>query len=86
MAAKMSMEGTSAKDAKTTLDIMQRSATLFDFQKCVADHNLFEDDGETVKIDFSKPRCLDILDPRVGEEIASLIDKQNNFEEDDEGN
>lgn len=87
MATDMQLEMT--KGAKTQLaniDIMQRVVTVFDFKNCVADHNLFEDDEEQIKIDFTRPNVVDKLDPRVGDEIASLIDDMNNFEDSDLGN
>lgn len=72
--------GQQANSAK--IDVMQKAVTLFDFKNCIVDHNLFEDDDETIKFDFTKPSCIDKLDPRVGEEIATLIDSLNNFEPD----
>lgn len=87
MATDMQLEMTKgAKTQKANIDIMQRVVTVFDFKNCVADHNLFEDDEEQIKIDFTRPNVVDKLDPRVGDEIASLIDDMNNFEDSDLGN
>jgi hypothetical protein len=77
-----------SKTSKAQVDIMQRRTALFELSKCVGDHNLYEDDAETVKLDFKSAKILDKLDPRVGDEIGKLIDEMNNFEdqEDELGN
>jgi hypothetical protein len=75
------------KTSKGTMSVMQKEVALYTFQRCVVDHNLFEDDEETVKLNFQSPDILNKLDPVVGEEIETLIDEQNNFDkEDEEGN
>jgi hypothetical protein len=71
-----------AKDVQGKLETMQMAAALFDFKTCVVDHNLT--DPAERKLDFNSPQDMSTLDPRVGEEIATYIDKLNNFEEDDE--
>jgi hypothetical protein len=86
---KMIMEGQGKKDAKAEIEMMNRRATEFDFQKCIIDHNLFVDEAETRKLNLHNRADLDMLDPRVGQEIEQLIDKLNNFdlpEEEEEGN
>lgn len=87
MALKMSMEaqkGGRKDDVRTLIDTMQRASAEFDFKNCIVDHNLENDDGQP--LDFRSGYTLDILDPRIGEEIGTLIDAMNNFEESDEGN
>jgi hypothetical protein len=83
---KLSIEmGGKSKDLKGEMAMANKRATQMDFANCVVDHNLEKDDvgtkfNLTVFDDFAK------LDPRVGEEIDTLINKMNNFEDSDSGN
>jgi hypothetical protein len=74
------------KTLKMQMQLMNRQATLYDFQRCIVDHNLEDDDGN--KLNLASPIDIDKLDPRVGEEIEKIMDKINNFEEgeDEPGN
>jgi hypothetical protein len=70
------------KSMKGEMAMLQMASTLYDFRNCVVDHNLEKAaGGSTVKLDLSNQADVSILDPRVGEEIAVLLDKLNNFEE-----
>lgn len=82
----MEMTGSSSKDAKAEIAMANRKSTEFDFQKCVVDHNLFADDEETRKLNLGNPTDLDLLDPRVGQEIEQILDTLNNYDPDAEGN
>ena len=73
-----------SKDFKGELEMASREATLQDFKNCIVDHNLFKDEAETVQFDFTSAMDVEMLDPRIGEEIEQAIDKLNNFEADDE--
>lgn len=85
LATDMEIEMTrGSKTQKASVDIMQQAVAIFDFKNCVVDHNLFEDDEETIKLDLSTKAGLSKLDPRAGDEIGKYIDELNNFEEDDE--
>lgn len=64
------------------MEMLQLQAALYDFKTCVVDHNLT--DPQNRPLDFNSQMDVTSLDPRVGEEIATYIDKLNNFEEDDE--
>lgn len=66
------------------MEMMQKAATVFDFQKCVVDHNLFADDAETIKLNLHSEADIANLDPKIGEEISTLIDELNNFESESE--
>jgi hypothetical protein len=67
-------------DIKAEVALINEFATLREFALCIADHNLFEDDEETMKLDFKKPDHVRNLDPRVGDEISQLIGSLNDFE------
>src|SRR3954471_11554641 len=43
---KMQIEGQGTKDARAEIEMLNRNATVFDFQRCVVDHNLFADENE----------------------------------------
>jgi hypothetical protein len=70
------------KTVKMQMQLMNRKATLYDFQHCIVEHNL--DDGNGRTLNLGSPDDLNKLDPRVGEEIERILDKINNFEEDEE--
>lgn len=81
--------GGKSKDFQGEMNLANEQATLFDFQRCIVDHNLERPgpgDGEPVKLDLGNVNDIRQLDPRIGEEIDTFLSKLNNFEEDDEGN
>lgn len=85
VSSKMSVEmGNRKGDTKGELAMFQFAATRFDFQRCIVEHNLEKTEG--VLLDFNQQGDFHMLDPRVGEEISRLLDKMNNFEEEEGGN
>jgi len=97
---KIKMQDRKKKKDDTTegeMNLVNEMATLFDFQKCIMDHNLEAEitgpqavtDGEippeTRLLDLTQPADIKKLDPRVGEEIDTWLSELNNFDEDDEG-
>jgi hypothetical protein len=79
-AIKMSMEMQqgSNRSAKMDMDMMQSAGTLFDFQACIVDHNLEDEQGR--KLNLGAMQDMAQLDPRIGEEISTFIDELNNYE------
>lgn len=77
-ATRMSMEQETG--GRFYIEALNRWSRQFDFEYCIVEHNLEDANGNL--LDFSNPMTLDILLPKVGDEIESLIDKLN--EEDDE--
>lgn len=77
MAMQTSMKGEGNK-AEMNMTMMQRETSAYEFRHCIADHNLEDEEGG--KLDFRKKENVFRLDPRIGEEIATYIDKMNNFE------
>lgn len=71
-----------SKDWMGEMNMINEEATLFDFQRCITDHNLQDDNGN--KLDFTKMSDIRKLDPRVGEEIDNILSDMNNFEDDEE--
>lgn len=78
--------GKGKKDFAGEMQLITEQSTVYDFVHCITDHNLYKDDGETIKFDLTKINDIRELDPRIGEEIDSWLSELNNFEEDDEGN
>jgi hypothetical protein len=70
--------------AEMDIKMLQRAVAEYEFSHCISDHNLTDDND--IKMDFSKPQTLDILDPRVGDEISQYIQDMNNFDETEPGN
>jgi hypothetical protein len=66
-----------AQNSETQIEMLQRAATQIDFQSCIVDHNLEDETGR--KLDFRSFSDIDMLDPKIGEEISTLIDELNNF-------
>lgn len=52
----------------------------YEFATCIAEHNLEDDNG--TPLNFQSAFTIDILDPRIGQEIGEEINKMNTFEED----
>lgn len=58
--------------------------TLWDFANLIVEHNLEDIDGRA--LNFKIEGDVRKLTSKIGEEVGSLIDKHNNFEDIDEGN
>lgn len=76
------MRGRGKGGTKGEMEMLQKASTIYDFRACIVDHNLTDPTGR--KLNLANERDIDSLDPRIGEEIGSLIDELNNFE-DNEG-
>lgn len=70
------------KDITGELAMANARIQQFEFRHCIVEHNL-TDENERL-LNLTDPVVLQRLDPRVGQEIESLISDMNNFEEDDE--
>lgn len=73
--------GGRGKNMKLQMAMVNEQATLYDFTHCLVDHNLEGDDGQ--KLNLADVTVIKSLDPRIGDEIEQLMDRMNNFEEDD---
>lgn len=83
---KLNLEmGGKNKDIKGEMAMANLQATRMDFANCIVEHNLEKDENGT-KFNFTSPDEFRFLDPKVGEEIDTLINKMNNFEGSDSGN
>jgi hypothetical protein len=79
MAMAMSME-TDQRKKTASMDVrpMQTIVAAFELRTCVVDHNL-EDENER-KLNFASDTDCSLLDGRIGEEIAQLIEDLHNWD------
>lgn len=82
MVSGMKVEAGKGKNFEGEMQLMNEKATLYDFQRCITDHNLEDDNGN--KLNLGNAFDIRRLDPRVGEEIEGILGELNNFEEDEE--
>jgi hypothetical protein len=64
---------------KFELEQISTWAAGFDFAYCIGEHNLTDQNKN--KLDFSDPRVLNHLDPKVGQEIEAALAEINGDEE-----
>lgn len=81
MISKMSMKG-EGKNTEAIMEMANEVVTRYEFQTCIVDHNLEDDNGK--QLDFRSVKTFAVLDPVVGEEIAELIDDYNGFNKSDD--
>jgi hypothetical protein len=70
------------KETKGEFNLANVEVTAFEFSNCIVDHNLEDASGR--KLNLGNPTDFQRLDPRVGQEIDSLISRLNRFEESEE--
>jgi hypothetical protein len=75
-AMKVDRKQQQAQSAEMVMDMAQTAATEFEFKNCIIAHNLEDDSGNL--LDFRSAVHVHMLDPRIGEEIATYIDQMNN--------
>lgn len=73
-----------SKDFKGEMAMASAEINQFEFAHCVVDHNLTKADGS--KLNLGSPVDLNLLDPRIGQEIEKYINEMNNLDEDAEEN
>jgi hypothetical protein len=79
MKMRFAMDGsTTQKGVDAEVSLINEFVTLAEFAKCIVSHNLTND--KDVPLDFKKPADVRSLDPRVGDEISTLIGEMNDFE------
>ncbi len=66
------------------IDMAIEKIAYWDFSNLVVDHNLEDIGGR--KLNMKDPADVRKLDAKIGDEIGSLIDSLNSFEDVDEGN
>lgn len=84
------MRGRGKGGTKGEMEMLQKASTIYDFRACIVEHNLEKNIGtpeqpNIVPLNLKSEADIDALDPRIGEEISTLIDELNNFEDSEEG-
>ena len=83
IATRMSILGDPRKDdSKISLDTIQTEVTLYEFSKCIVEHNLEDTNGNLLKLGTRED--FDKLHPKIGDEISQLIANMNAWESDAE--
>lgn len=70
------------KDVDSSIDMFHANVDLYNFKHCIIEHNLQDKDGRV--LDFSIAADVNKIDGRVSEEITTYIDRENNFEADED--
>src|SRR5262249_39235133 len=75
---KFATDGGKSESVDAEVAVVSEKASILEIQKCVVDHNLEDDNGN--KLNFNNIEHVRSLDPRVGQEISTLIGEMNDFE------
>lgn len=75
MVMQMKVDPKKGRADTATFESYSEEVTASDFAYCIGEHNLENVDGTLV--DFTNPLSLKLLDPRVGEEISSILNEIN---------
>lgn len=82
--SKMEMQAENRRNLKAEIDMFNANAENYELARCVVEHNLTYMNGEEeAPLNFKDPAHLRMIDGVVIEEIGTLIDKMNNFEDDE---
>lgn len=76
--------GMSKKDVQGTLHVANEEVTLYEFAKCVVEHNLEDSDGRLLNLSMKSD--LQKLHPKIGQEIEKYISQMNDLDDQDEDN
>ena len=69
-----------ADSQQMNVKVLNRWSNQYSFPRCIVGHNITDEDGNP--LDFKNPeKTFRELDPKIGAEIESLIDKLNQEEE-----
>jgi hypothetical protein len=88
MKMKFGMDSASKGDMDAEVAMLNVDVQLQEFKLCVVDHNLTkpnpdpklaEDETHDVPLSFGDRRDVESLDPRVGDEISTMIGEMNDF-------
>ena len=86
MKMRFAMSGATKGDIDAEVSLISEFVTYLEFAKCIIAHNLTtpidpsdESKGER-ELNFRNQADVKLLDPRVGDEISTLIGELNDFE------
>lgn len=84
LSLRLKIESERGKGTAGEMAMANKSVTLYEFQQCLVDHNLEDENG--TPLDFRNATTLERLDPRIGNEIGQYISELHEFNEEDLGN
>jgi hypothetical protein len=82
MKLEVATRGGKTKGLEGELALADRAYTLFDFKHCIVEHNCENESGGLLNL--GNPNDLVRLDPKVGQEIETLLSELNDLDEKDE--
>jgi hypothetical protein len=82
MKLEVATKGGKNKGLEGELALADQKYTLFDFQRCIAEHNLEDESGRLLNL--GNLNDLIRLDPKVGQEIEGILSDLNELDEKDE--
>jgi len=78
MSLKLKVQGTNRQNVEGEMAMANKLVTQFEFKECIVNHNLEDENGNP--LDFRSPLTLEMLDPRVGDEIGTHINEMHQFD------
>lgn len=80
MAYQISVKQSEASDGDPDMGVKMTQAAILEYQfkTCIVDHNLEDDSGQM--LDFRQPQAVHLLDPLIGQEINSIIEKTHRWD------
>lgn len=75
----ITMKRGEGKEAQSLLEMAQTRTAVYEFKMCIVEHNLTDDNDNP--LDFKQAFTIQMLDPRIGQEIGVYINEMNQFEE-----
>lgn len=80
---KLSMKGNTKEDTTSEIAMANIEINNFEFGHCILEHNLEKNDG--TPFNFKHAPDVAKLDPRVGEELETLIGELHSWDTEEEG-
>lgn len=71
-----------AETSRLEIETMNEWATAYDYKYCIVDHNLTDKEGN--KLDLGSPLAIQMLSPKVGAEIDTILSDLNDFTQDED--
>jgi hypothetical protein len=65
--------------SRMEVEMLNEFSTLYDFRYCIGEHNLT--DAKEQLLDLGTKMAIKSLNPKVGEEIAGILDEINKLDE-----
>jgi hypothetical protein len=67
-----------SRNLDAEMGMANKAVTVFEFKECVVGHNL-TDDGDQ-PLNFAMPHTVELLDPKIGDEIGTYINDMHRFD------